>query len=71
MPPKRSTARRLRRVEVRVRVEPEHADPDRRARRAGVLQSGDEPRHRRTRREQPDREVAVALVLLDDVGEMA
>ena len=36
-----------------------------------TLEPGDEPRHRRARREQSDREVAVAFVLFNDVGEVA
>jgi hypothetical protein len=50
-----------------MRVEPEHADAERFVRRPRGLQARDETRHRRARREEADREPALALVLLDDV----
>src|SRR6185436_12541051 len=67
----RSAARRLRRVEVRMRIEPEHADLQGFVRRTRMLEARNHPGHRRTRAEQADREPPFADVLLHRLAKMA
>jgi hypothetical protein len=48
----------------------EHPDLERLARRPRMLQPGDQPWHGWAGRQQPDREVAVPLVLRHNLGEV-
>ena len=63
----RSAARGFRRVEVGMRVEPEHADANRFDRRSRPLQAGHHSRHRGHVANSPTVET-IALVLRDDAA---
>jgi hypothetical protein len=66
----RSAPRRFRSIEIGMRVQPEHAYPQRPERLAGVLQSGDHARHRWTCSKQPDRKVTVTHRLRDRASQV-
>ena len=67
----RAAARRLRRVEVGMRIEPQHADSQRPCRSARSARIRRPCRHRRTGRVEAHREESVALVPGHDPREIA